>query len=217
MSTVVTVEMCAEQLIIYWLAPLWSTSFVPTVLQEVPFSYSPNKEKSLLNMHDNSSIHRWTPYGWTICPPLGGDNHYYTLLKLTEIQYVAAHQLSTKMVLWFLVFPFDSSHIAGNIQKLFPQEGGVFLKYHFICRPSDLFMHYLIIPQFQYLRVGILKNRFCTLFWNLHVISKPVCHAWRYTCLEIRGESPAWDVKGMNAHRQYSNRELLVGNSDCLF
>lgn len=127
MSTVVRVEMCLEQFIIYWLAPLWNTSFVHTVLQELPFSSSPNKEKSLLNMHDNSSTHRWTPYGWTICPAMGGHSHYYTLLRLTEIQYIAAQQLSTKMVLQFLAFPFDSSHIAGNIQELFPQQGSVFL------------------------------------------------------------------------------------------
>lgn len=126
-STVGTVEVCPEQSIIYWLAPLWNTSFVHTVLQDLTFSSAPSKEKALLNMHDNLSTDRWTSYGWMIYPPMGGHNLYYSLLKLKEIQYVAAHQLSKKMVLWFLVFPFDSSYIAENIHELFPQQGTVFL------------------------------------------------------------------------------------------
>lgn len=206
MSTVATAEISPEQFIIYWSVPLWNTSFVHAVLQELLFSSSPKEQESLLNMDDNLStlgtvwVAEISSYRWTKPTPYINGKKFCTCLH-------------TKMILQFSEFSFDSSHIAGNIQEQFPQQGSAFLQYNSIWRPSTLFTHCLIIPQFRYLQASIQKNRFCTLFWDSHVMSGLVCLAW----LEIRAETPVQDMKSMNPHRQYLNREQLKGNSHCLF
>lgn len=121
-----------------------------TVLQELLFSSFPKEEESLLNMHDNLSalgtvwVADISSYRWTQPAP------YINWKKFCAWLHTSCAQRWFCSSQCFLLIP----HILQETSRSSSPSKAVF-SYSIIWRPSNLFTHRLIIPQFWYLQVGI--------------------------------------------------------------
>lgn len=132
-SLVGMIEMCPEQFIIYWWAPLQrcSISFVHTGLRELPFSSSPNKAESLVDVQGDF--------------PMGRQNICYKANKFSKFLLTSCPQrwvCQFDLFLWIL-------HTLEEASRNCSPSKAAFCDSSLLSADPVTFMHCLSIPQFQ--------------------------------------------------------------------